>query len=203
MSAVLTANWWAVALRGLAAITFAAVILLMPQPTLAALILLFAAYLTADGLLAILVGARAARRGARWRMLILEGAINLGLAGVVLVWPAISAVPFLHLVGAWAIITGALLLAAARRLSGPHGGWALALAGATSAAWGAAANTAAWYFGGELPGTTAWLAAYAILFGATILVLAHRLRGARSARVSRHRPRGRRAWRAAPRRVSK
>jgi uncharacterized membrane protein HdeD (DUF308 family) len=176
MSAVLAANWWAVALRGLAGIAFAAVILTMPRPTLAALVLLFAAYLAADGLLAILAGARAARRGARWRMLILEGAVNLGLAGGIAVWPAVSAVAFLHIVGAWAVVTGALLLAAAHRLSGPHGGRALALAGAISAAWGAAANTAAWYYGGELEGTGFWLAAYAILFGATILVLARRLR---------------------------
>src|SRR5260221_8801015 len=174
MSAVLRANWRALALRGLAGIAFAAVILAMPQPTLAALILLFATYLAADGLLVILAGARAARRGARWRMrmLILEGAVNLGLAGVIAVWPAISAVAFLHIVGAWAIVTGALLLAAAHRLSGPHGGRALALAGAVSAAWGAAANTAAWYYGGELEGTGFWLAAYAILFRATLPVLA-------------------------------
>ena len=63
MSAVLTANRWAVALRGLAAIVFVIVILLMPQPTLASLVLLFAAYLAADGLFAILSGARAAGRG--------------------------------------------------------------------------------------------------------------------------------------------
>jgi uncharacterized membrane protein HdeD (DUF308 family) len=182
MSAVLAANWWAVALRGLAAIAFAVVVLLMPPPTLASLILLFAAYLAADGLLAILAGARAARRGARWWMLVLEGAINLGLAGVVVVWPAISAIPFLHLVGAWAIVTGALLLAAARRLSGPEGGRALALAGAVSAAWGVAAISAGWYKGGRLDGTDGWLAAYAVLFGATVLVLAYRLRGTRSAR---------------------
>src|SRR5258708_1331526 len=149
MSAVLTANWWAVALRGLAGIAFAAVILAMPQPTLAALILLFATYLAADGLLAILAGARAARRGARWRMLILEGAVNLGLAGVIAVWPAISAVAFLHIVGAWAIVTGALLLAAAHRLSGPHGGRALALAGAVSAGWGADDYTASCIYGGR------------------------------------------------------
>src|SRR5258708_33777187 len=111
MSAVLTANWRAMALRGLAGIAFAAVILAMPQPTLAALILLFATYLAADGLLAILAGARAARRGARWRMLILEGAVNLGLAGVNAVWPAISAVAFLHILAAWAIVTGPPLLA--------------------------------------------------------------------------------------------
>jgi uncharacterized membrane protein HdeD (DUF308 family) len=179
MSAVLTANWWAVALRGLAAIVYVIVILLMPQPTLASLVLLFAAYLAADGLFAILAGARAAGRGARWRMLVLEGAINLGLAGVVAVWPAISAVPFLHLVGAWAIVTGALLLAAARRLSGPQGGRALALAGAVSAGWGAAANFAAWYYGGGLDDMAGWLAAYVVLFGAAILALAYRLRGRR------------------------
>src|SRR5260370_32013905 len=105
MSAVLTANWWAVALRGLAGIAFAAVILAMPQPTLAALILLFATYLAADGLLAILAGARAARRGAPRPMLILEGAVNLGLAGVIAASPALSPCAFLHILRASPIVT--------------------------------------------------------------------------------------------------
>ena len=108
---------------------------------MASFVVLFVAYLAADGLFAILAGAKAARRGERWWLLIAEGATNLAVAGVVLIWPAIAAVPFLHLASAWAIATGALMLAAARRLARSHGRWLLALAGVVSAAWGAVATS--------------------------------------------------------------
>src|SRR3982074_2830868 len=66
MSAALARNWWAVGLRSLVAVAFAiAVILLLPRSTLGALVLLFAAYLAADGALAIGAGRRAMRRGER------------------------------------------------------------------------------------------------------------------------------------------
>jgi Short repeat of unknown function (DUF308) len=118
MSAVLARNWWAVGLRSLVAVAFAiAVILLLPRPTLGALVLLFAAYLAADGALAIVAGVRAMRRGELWQALMFEGAANLMVAGAVLIWPAMAAVAFVPLTSAWAIVTGALLLAAARRLA--------------------------------------------------------------------------------------
>src|SRR3977135_1229286 len=75
-------------------------------------------------------------RGARWWLLVLEGSVNLGVAGVILIWPAIVAVPFLDLASAWAIVTGALMLAAARRLSLAHGQTLLLVAGIVSAGWG-------------------------------------------------------------------
>jgi uncharacterized membrane protein HdeD (DUF308 family) len=99
--------------------------------------LMFAAYVAADGAFAILAGMRAAPRGERWRLVILEGATNLAAAAAVLAWPAIAiAAPFVRLACAWAVVTGALLLAAAHRLSGPHGRWVLVLAGVASAGWG-------------------------------------------------------------------
>src|SRR4030081_1361903 len=75
-------------------------------------------------------------RGERWWLLVLEGSVNLGVAGVILIWPAIVAVPFLDLASAWAIVTGALMLAAARRLSLAHGQTLLLVAGIVSAGWG-------------------------------------------------------------------
>jgi uncharacterized membrane protein HdeD (DUF308 family) len=102
----------------------------------------------------------------------LEGAANLLLAGVVLVWPAMALVPFLHLVSFWAIATGALLLAAARRLSISHGRWILVLAGVLSATWGALAAFVD-LSGAEAPGRMGvWLVGYAVLFSVTLLVLA-------------------------------
>ncbi len=45
MSALLAQNWWAIALRGVFAIIFGIIALLMPGAAMLALVLLFAAYL--------------------------------------------------------------------------------------------------------------------------------------------------------------
>jgi hydrogenase/urease accessory protein HupE len=95
--------------------------------------------------------------GELWQTLIFEGATNLALVGAVLIWPAMAAVAFVRLTSAWAIVTAALLLAAARRLSLSHGRWLLALAGVVSGVWGALAATVGpssareWLIGYSLP----------------------------------------------------
>jgi uncharacterized membrane protein HdeD (DUF308 family) len=172
MSPGLARNWWVVALRGAAAVLFGFGVLALPSATLASLILLFAAYVAADGAFAILAGTLAARRNERWAALILEGTANLALAGAVLVWPAIAIVPLVALTVRWAVVTGALLLAAARRLSGPHGRWVLASAGIASAAWGALEAAAGPSAASDPRSIGLWLIGYAVPFGAILLGLA-------------------------------
>jgi uncharacterized membrane protein HdeD (DUF308 family) len=175
MSAGLARNWWAVGLRGVAAMLFAVAVLWLPSPTIASLVLLFAAYVAADGAFAILAGMRAAQRAARWQLLVLEGATNLAAAAAVLAWPALAiAAPFVRLVCAWAMVTGALLLAAAHRLTVPRGRWILALAGAVSAGWGALAAAADV---SDLRAIQLWLVGYAVVFGGVLLALTGRLQG--------------------------
>jgi uncharacterized membrane protein HdeD (DUF308 family) len=178
-------DWWVVAFRGLAALLFGVGVLTAPQPAVASLVWLFAAYIAADGALAIFFAVRAGRRGERWRGLLLEGAINVGVAGVVLTWPVVALVAFIPLASAWAIITGGLLLAAAHRLSDAPGRRALAGAGFVSAAWGAAASAADWLSGRTGAGTGWWLIGYAALFGGTLLLVA--------AQFQRHHRRAQRA----------
>src|SRR5436190_21226298 len=98
-------NWWAMGLRGVAAILLAITILLLPPQAVAPLVLLFAAYVAADGAFAILAGMRAARWGYRWAVLILEGSVNLAAAAAVLVWQAVAAVPLVQIASAWARLT--------------------------------------------------------------------------------------------------
>jgi uncharacterized membrane protein HdeD (DUF308 family) len=172
MSAGLARNWWVVGLRAVTGVAFVICILLLPRPTLAALAFTFAAYLAADGLLAIMAGMRSMKRGERWPTLVLEGAINLAAVGAVLVWAAIAAVPFLHLASIWAMITGGFLIAAARRLSVSHGRPVLALAGIASGTWGALASTAELLFGGTAETAGWWLIGYAAPFATILLVLA-------------------------------
>src|SRR4051812_15656530 len=101
MSTRVARNWWAVGARGIAAALFGLSVLALPAPTTASLVLLFAAYLAADGVFATVAGIRGAQRSERWRLLILEGMTNLAVAGTVLVWPTITIVPFFRLAGAW------------------------------------------------------------------------------------------------------
>jgi uncharacterized membrane protein HdeD (DUF308 family) len=172
-SARLARNWRTIGLRAVAAGLFGLAMLAFPLPTLASLILMFIAYLGADGAFAIVAGARAARRGERWWSLMLEGAFNLAAAAVLLAWPAIAITPFIRITSAWAIVTGVLLIAAARRLSGSNGRWLLILAGGLSAGWGVL-STAADIRTPQAMGL--WLVSYAIVFGGTLAILSNQLR---------------------------
>src|SRR5258708_684264 len=97
MSVGMAHNWWAIGLRGGAAILFAIILLSLSPQAVAPLVMLFAAYVAADGAFAILAGMRAARWGYRWPMLMLEGSVNLAAAGAVLVWQAVAVVPLVQI----------------------------------------------------------------------------------------------------------
>jgi uncharacterized membrane protein HdeD (DUF308 family) len=176
MSAALARNWWAVALRGVFAILFGIVALLLPGATIAALVLLFAAYMLVDGIFTIVAAVRAARRHERWGWLVFEGIADLAAGAVALLWPLLTVVAFVFLMAAWAIVSGALLTAAAFRLNFPHGrGWML-FGGVVSLIWGVLLLI--WPLTGALV-LTWWMAAYALFFGGALLVLAFRLRARR------------------------
>ena len=54
----LARNWWAIALRGVAAIVFGALALLLPATTLTGLILLFGAYALIEGFFSVIAALR-------------------------------------------------------------------------------------------------------------------------------------------------
>jgi uncharacterized membrane protein HdeD (DUF308 family) len=173
MSALLARNWWVIALRGALAILFGIIALFLPEATMLALVLLFAAYMLVDGVLAIVAGVRAARRHDRWGWLILEGAIDLIAGGIAVVWPLVTIVAFVWLLAAWAIVSGVILFAASFRLNLAHGKWLMTLGGAVSVAWGVLLIL--WPLTGALV-LTWWMAGYALFFGGVLLFLAFRLR---------------------------
>lgn len=176
MSALLAQNWWAIALRGVAAILFGVIALFMPGVTMLALVLMFAAYMLVDGVLAIVAAVRAARQHNRWGWLMLEGIVDLVAGGIAVVWPLITVLAFVYLLGAWAIVSGALLFIAGFRLNLEHGRWLMTLGGVISVVWGVLLLV--WPFIGALV-LTWWMAGYALFFGVALLVLAFRLRARR------------------------
>jgi uncharacterized membrane protein HdeD (DUF308 family) len=178
MSACLARNWWAVLLRGLLAIVLGILTLALPAVSLASLVLLFAVYMLADGVLGIVSAIRAARRHERWGWLVLEGLLDLAAGIAALVWPGLTIIVFVVLVAVWAVVTGVALLGAAFRLNAQHGRWLMGLAGVLSLVWGILLIVAP--IGGALV-LMLWIGAYALVFGITLVVLAFRLRARRAA----------------------
>ena len=179
MSAALARNWWAVALRGAFAIVFGLVAFLSPVITIESLVLLFAAYMLADGVFAIVAGVRAAAHHERWVLMIIEGIVDIAAGVVALMLPAITVLVFVTLLGVWAVISGATMTFYAFRLHATHGRWLLLLSGLVSLLWGAM------LFIAPVTGAlvlTWWVGAYALAFGVMLLILAFRLRSRHATR---------------------
>ena len=97
--------------RGLVAILFGILALVWPGLTLAVLVYLFGFFALISGIAAVAAALRN-REMHGWGALLFEGILGI-LAGVVaLIWPGITALAFLYLLAAWAIITGILQLIA-------------------------------------------------------------------------------------------
>jgi uncharacterized membrane protein HdeD (DUF308 family) len=189
LSEVLADSWWAVGLRGLLAIAFGIICLLVPPAAILALILLFSAYMLVDGVFAIVSGIKAAQNGERWGLLILEGIVDIAAGVVAFLWPAITTIAFVILIAVWAIISGALMLTAAFSLKLDHGRWWLALGGIASVIFGIVLLIAPVVGAVVL---TWWLGAYAVVFGVFLLILAFKLHGKKEERAAKQ-PAARRA----------
>jgi uncharacterized membrane protein HdeD (DUF308 family) len=178
LNSMLAGNWWAVALRGVAAIAFGVLALLAPGLTILSLVIVFAATMFVDGVLNLIIGLRSARRGERWGVFILQGVASLAAAAVAALAPGLTVLVFVYLMAIWALVSGVLALIAAFRLRGDHGRWWLGLSAVLSIIGGVLLGIA------PLLGAlvlTWWLGAYAVVFGGTLLVLAFRLRPHREA----------------------
>jgi uncharacterized membrane protein HdeD (DUF308 family) len=187
MNLVLVRNWWAVALRGAAAVLFGLIAFLMPGVMLGAIVLLFGAYSLVDGIFSIIAGFRAAERHERWWPFALEGLLSILVGLIAFLMPAAAAFALLFVIAAWAIITGVLRISAAIRLRKEiRGEWMLILNGALSVILGILLIVIP---GAGLVTLIWWLGAYAVIWGITLITLAFRLRAHRN-RLGSARPVG-------------
>jgi uncharacterized membrane protein HdeD (DUF308 family) len=181
---LLSRNWWALALRGLAAVLFGILAFAWPGITLFVLVVFFGAYMLVDGIFAIVAAVRAAGDGARWWLMLLEGILGVAVGLVAFFWPGLTALALLYLIAAWAIVTGIMEIAAAIRLRREVvGEWALILGGALSVLFGALLVVIPARAG--LLSLTWLIGAYAVVFGVLQVVLAFRVRSAPSSAQGR------------------
>ena len=177
MNDILANNWWAVALRGVVAILFGIAAFAMPLVTMLSLVVVFAAFSFVDGVFGIIMSVRGARKGERWVWLLLSGILGIVASAVAILWPGITVLAFVILVAAWALVSGTFMLISAFRLKIDHGRVWLVIGGIASIVFGILLVISP--FIGALV-LTFWTGAHALVLGATLLVLAYKLRSQRT-----------------------
>lgn len=172
-TAALQRNWWVLLVRGILALLFGLIALVLPGPTIASLVLLFGAYMGVDGVFAFIAGARAAAHHQRWGELMIEGIVGVIAAVIAFTFPLLTLVALVVFAAVWAVVSGVAMLVGASHLHGTGGRWIMALGGLVSILWG----VLLWFF--PIAGAvviTYWIGAYALLFGGALVALSLRLR---------------------------
>ncbi len=174
MAMILRSNWWALLLRGIAAILFAIATFAVPGVTIAILVTIFGIYAIIDGILAIVSTVRAIQGHRRWGAFLLEGILGILVGLYAIVAPVAAAAIFVTILAFWAIITGVIEIVAALRLRRHiQGEWLLVLTGVVSILAGIL------LFAAPITGAVflVWvLAGYGLFFGILLIGLAFKLR---------------------------
>lgn len=127
--ALLANNWWAAAIRGASAMVLGLLAITLPDLTLLGLTIIFAVYSLVDGLSALVLAIRGARKHERWGWLAFGGVVSLAAAAVALFYPYLTILALVILFAAWALVSGAASIAAGARLARGAGRWWLIVAG--------------------------------------------------------------------------
>ena len=175
------ASWFLV--RGILAIAFGIVAVLLPGSAIFAAALIFAAFTFADGLFSFVSGVRGARHHTqRWRALIFNGIVGIAIGVLFVIWPLLSTLAYAFalvlLIALFYLATGIGQIVAAIRLRKEmEGEWMLALLGVSALLLGGVLFFILWTNPAATLLTVAWLIGlYALISGACLIALSIRLR---------------------------
>jgi len=104
-------GWGVLLFEGVLWLLAGVVALVWPKLTVLALVLLFGIFAIISGI-TVVAAALQNREEHGWGVLLFEGILWLLVGVVALIWPGITALSFLYLLAAWAVITGILELIA-------------------------------------------------------------------------------------------
>ncbi len=108
----LTKMRWALGLNGALSVALGVLILVWPSISLFALTIVFGVYALATGLVGLVSAFSGAEEGERsW--LIVSSLLGIAIGVMVLVWPGISALALLYVIGAYAVALGILAIVGA------------------------------------------------------------------------------------------
>lgn len=107
---------WMLISRGVVAILFGVLALAWPGPTLILLVAMFAVYALIGGFVSVAAALVRRRSDRRWWLMLLLGIVSVAAGVYALVYPALTALVLVLVMGVNAVLTGALDVALAIRL---------------------------------------------------------------------------------------
>lgn len=109
-------HWWSFFIRGIVATLFGAVAIVLPGMTLEILAMLLAVFLVVDGLLSFIASRQGRRTKSSWGLLLLEGVVGITLGLFAFIWPGVTVLAIVLIIGVWAVLTGILEIIAGVKL---------------------------------------------------------------------------------------
>lgn len=174
MVRLLARAWWAIALRGLAAILFGILTLIWPGPTLKVLILLFGAYALLDGAFSAVSATVNRKHDRTWWWFLIAGLAGVVVGILTFVFPGLTTIILVYFIAARALVVGVVEIAAAialrREISDE---WFLILKGIISVLFSLVLFIAP---GAGALGMVLVIGIYAVVVGVLLLLVALRLR---------------------------
>jgi len=170
-------HWWQVALRGFIALIFGILLLAWPGLSLLVFAFIFGAYAFVDGIFTLVAAANYKAGAGKRTWLFVRGICGIVAGLITFLWPAITELVLVFLIGAWALVTGIMELNFAFRSVEETGAkWLFAVSGILSIVLGvlllirpiAAMLAVIWIIG-----------AYAVIAGILLIILGFRLRSAK------------------------
>jgi uncharacterized membrane protein HdeD (DUF308 family) len=170
---MLAKNWWLILLRGIVAIVFGFLAFAWPGVTLITFVILYGAYVAADGLLALIAAIKGGSMAPRW-WLAFVGIAGLGAAAATFLYPGLTALVLLMFVAAWSIVHGLMEIIGAIQLRKEiDNEWLLIFSGLLSVLFG----ILLWMRPGAGAVALVWLiGAYAVAFGILMVALSFTLK---------------------------
>ena len=167
-------NWGWIALRGVAAVIFGVLAFAWPGKTVLVLVLFFGAYALVEGIFALIAAFKVRDRGKPMWTFVAIGILGIAAGIVTFLWPGVTALMLLMFIAVWAFFMGIFQIIAAVRLRKEiEHEWLLGLSGVLSVIFGVVmmARPVEGLF------AVVWvIAAYSVVFGILLLVLAFRLK---------------------------
>jgi uncharacterized membrane protein HdeD (DUF308 family) len=172
---ILSNFWWATLLRGLFWLCFGIFAWTKPGISLLSIALAVGITMFADGVLNVVSAIGGRKEHEHWVILLLAGLAGIGIGGLMLMRPDVTALALVFYIAVWAIVVGVLQIVAAIRLRKEiEGEFWLGLAGLAAIALGGLllANPAA----GALAMLSV-IAVFAVIIGIVLILLAFKVRG--------------------------
>jgi uncharacterized membrane protein HdeD (DUF308 family) len=175
MKQTLLHAWWLLALRGVIAVLFGILAIAWPAITLVSLAVLFAAFALTGGAVWTFGAVKNRKADERWWLLLLFGMASLAAGFIAALYPGLTAIALVILVGANALVSGVIDIAVAVRLRKlMRGELLLILSGMVSLVFGA--YLLMFPAGAGALALAFVIGCYAILTGTLMLALALRVR---------------------------